>query len=417
MTKKLAWPVSRRFTLGAALAAAVIGAGAISLTWATAQDQVRSNAPANEQPLNPPRTNAAQQPIPGIHNPFDDEPTPRTVPSPSITSPAPLQGPDGAMPQGGVPQTAPRGAERENQMRERNPSGAQSGRMPGMNPFDAGPGKPDHVETPDMAAPGNDNAQPSATYSEAEEAVNAGRELLKTGKYEEAMQRFAEAQKLDPKEPTPYFYQGIVYRQLGRFDDAIDSFSIAASLTTDDLENLAETYLRRGIVWFYKGEYGIAWDDFDEAATNCADNDPRPDLWKGLAKAKQNRWLEAVNSFADSLARNDHFAPAYLNRGLAYMMLNEPKKAVDDFEQAIRQEPHNAASYVKRGVAQARLGKHREAADSYSHAIQLDPKNAEAYFNRSIAHRQLGDSQQADKDRTKAHELDANIEQRAKSAG
>jgi tetratricopeptide (TPR) repeat protein len=171
-----------------------------------------------------------------------------------------------------------------------------------------------------------------------------GIDVLKEGKYDQALQNFQEAEKADPKDPNAYFYEGIVYRQLGKYDAAIDAFSIAASLTTDDLEALAETYLRRGIVWFYKGEYGIAWDDFDEAAFNCADNDPRPDLWKGLARAKQNRWLQAVNSFAESLAHNDHFAPAYVNRGLAYLALNEPKKALEDFEQAIRQEPRNAAN-------------------------------------------------------------------------
>ena len=307
-----------------------------------------------------------------------------------------------------------RGAERESTTRERP---APSGRMPGTNPFDMGPAKPDHGDMPGANPSDNSDTQSSGTYGAAEQNVKTGIDLLKAGKYDEALQNFEEAQKVDPKEPTSYFYEGIVYRQLGRYDEAIDSFSIAASLTTDDLEALAETYLRRGIVWFYKGEYGIAWDDFDEAAITCDHADPRPDLWKGLAKAKQNRWLEAVDSFADSLAHNEHYAPAYLNRGLAYLQLDQPKKAIEDFEQAIREEPHNASSFVKRGVAQARLGKHREAADSYSHAIQLDPKNAEAYFNRSVAHRQLGDSQQADKDRTKAHELDANIEQRAKSAG
>ena len=290
-----------------------------------------------------------------------------------------MQGPDGAAPQSGRPQGGREENAPDRNTRQRpEPSGAP-GRMPGTNPFDTGPARSGENAANDRSS--TQDSGESGTYSQAEQNVKMGIDMLKEGKYDQALQNFQEAEKADPKDPNAYFYEGIVYRQLGKYDEAIDAFSIAASLTTDDLEALAETYLRRGIVWFYKGEYGIAWDDFDEAAFNCADNDPRPDLWKGLARAKQNRWLQAVNSFAESLAHNDHFAPAYVNRGLAYLALNEPKKALEDFEQAIRQEPRNAASYAKRAMALERLGRSSEAADSYRQAARLDPSKAQAHPN------------------------------------
>jgi tetratricopeptide (TPR) repeat protein len=415
MMKKFAGRESRRLTIGLGLATAVVGIAGISLGWAAAQEQSISNAPANEQPITRPRAETPTQPIPGMRNPFDDDASRRAPPqSPSITSPAPLQGPDGAAPRGGRAQAPPEGNARESTIRERPaPSGAQQGRMPGLNPFETGPEKTDQNGSTERST--TDSGESSGTYSAAEQNVRTGIDLLKAGKYEEALKSFEEGQKADPKEPTSYFYEGIVYRQLSRYDDAIDAFTIAASLTTDDLEALAETYLRRGIVWFYKGEYGIAWGDFDEAAFNCADTDPRPELWKGLAKAKQGRWLEAVNSFAASLAHNDHYAPAYVNRGLAYLALNEPKKALDDFEQAIRQEPHNAASYAKRAMALQRLGKNSEAADSYRQAARLDPSNAHAYRNMPTV--KAGNNPQAGQDQTKTNKLDTNIDKRSKTAG
>ncbi|HEY2882706.1 MAG TPA: tetratricopeptide repeat protein [Pirellulales bacterium] len=413
MTQKLGRNRSWAFAVGGGLAAVCISVAGISFGLAAPQDQPASNAPANEQPTNPtaPKADVTPQPIQGVRNPFDEDLSPKSpTPSPGITSPAPLQGPDGAVP---VPRGAPQGAAPQRAA----PAEGPSGRMPAPNPFDSNTApKSNNTDQTETPSEGNESRS-SATYSPAEQNVNTGKELLKSGNYKEALQSFEEAQKIDPKEPTSYFYQGIVYRQLGRLDDAIDAFSTAADLTTDDLEALAETYLRRGIVWFYKGEYGIAWDDFDEAAINCADNDPRPDLWKGLAMARQNKWLDAVNSYADALHRNDHFGPAYTNRGLAYLMLNEPKKAVENFDQAVRQDPHNAANFVSRGVALARLGKHRDAADSYSQAIRLQPDYADAYFNRSVANRQLGDSQQAEKDRVKAKQLNPNVEKHSNRAG
>ncbi len=235
-----------------------------------------------------------------------------------------MQGPDGSAPQSGRPQGGREENAPDRNTRQRpEPSGAP-GRMPGTNPFDTGPARSGENAANDRSS--TQDSGESGTYSQAEQNVKMGIDMLKEGKYDQALQNFQEAEKADPKEPNAYFYEGIVYRQLGKYDEAIDAFTIAASLTTDDLEALAETYLRRGIVWFYKGEYGIAWDDFDEAAFNCADNDPRPDLWKGLARAKQNRWLQAVNSFAESLAHNDHFAPAYVNRGWRIWHSTSPKK-------------------------------------------------------------------------------------------
>lgn len=260
--------------------------------------------------------------------------------------------------------------------------------------------------TPDQAAP---------SYTPAQQEIKSGFELLQQGKTDEAIQHFNEALKISPQEPLAYVALGLADRQLNRFDDAIEAFSSAINLLPDN-DDRAETYLRRGIVWFYKGEYGIAWDDFDEAAGLLVE-DPLPHLWKGLARARQDRWLEAVNSYATALELNPRFELAYINRGLAYLALDEPNKAVRDFNQAVRQEPKNAGTYFKRGVALGRLGRYREAVDSYTQALRLNPSYAEAYFNRSLANRRLGDAAQADKDRAAAVKINPQIEKQLTSAG
>src|SRR5262249_9571626 len=141
-----------------------------------------------------------------------------------------------------------------------------------------------------------------STNTPLEEALKAGFEALGKNDFNGALVHFIDAMRIEPKEPMSYVGQGIVYREQNKLDDAVRAYSTALnSLPDGDLK--AETYLRRGIVWFHKGEYGIAWEDFDEAA-GLLEEQPIPALWKGLARARQERWLEAVTDYAKAIDLN-----------------------------------------------------------------------------------------------------------------
>jgi tetratricopeptide (TPR) repeat protein len=217
----------------------------------------------------------------------------------------------------------------------------------------------------------------------AEDKMVLGQELMNQGKTDLALQHFEEATKLaedrSQERADAFYLLGNALRSLDRFDEAIDAYGNAIANNSNDVE----AYLRRGVAWFHKGEYDIAWNDFDEAASIVRTRDePYPEFWKGLSKAKQGDWLEAVNSYTESLLRDKNFALAYTNRGLAYLQLNEPDKAVLDFNQAIRNDHHNPVHYFRRGVAQTRLGKIPDAIESYNAALRIDPNYSEAAKNR-----------------------------------
>jgi tetratricopeptide (TPR) repeat protein len=237
-----------------------------------------------------------------------------------------------------------------------------------------------------------DQMQPQGPIqTPVEEQIKLGQELMNQGKIELALQHFEEATKLAEdrsQEKADAFYQlGNAFRFLGRFDEAIDSYGNAIANNSNDVE----AYLRRGIVWFYKGEYDIAWNDFDDAASIVRMRDePYPEFWKGLAKAKQGAWLDAVNSYTESLLRDRKFALAYTNRGLAYLQLDEPEKAVLDFNQAIRNDHHNPVHYYRRGIAQTRMGRIPDAIESYNHALRINPNYGDAAKNRQLLEGRAG---------------------------
>jgi tetratricopeptide (TPR) repeat protein len=220
---------------------------------------------------------------------------------------------------------------------------------------------------PDRGAPEASPAEPLLVEAEA---------LDRAGKFAEARAKLEEAIKKDPKLPIAYLALGVVARRLGDFEGSVDALSRGLQLDPQD----SEMYLRRGIAWFHLGLYGIALEDFEEAA-GIAYDDPRPELWRGLTLIELERPLEAINAYASSIRRDRTYMLAYLNRGLAYLAADQPRKAEFDFDQAIRSDPGDVRAWFNRGVALARQGRYTEAAHSYEEAIRRDPRHESARRN------------------------------------
>ena len=221
--------------------------------------------------------------------------------------------------------------------------------------------------------------------SPAEKLLSEAEQLDKQGNLEGARDKLRLAIKLDPKLMIAHLALGVVCRRLGDFSGSVDACSQGLLI---DPEN-PELYLRRGIAWFHQGLYGIALEDFEDAA-GIAYEDPRPELWRGLALIELERPLEAINAYASAIRRDRTFMIGYLNRGLAYLSTGEPRKAEFDFDLAIRHNPHDVRAWFNRGVAQAEQGKYADAVGSYTAALKINPDHEPSRRNRDAAERMVG---------------------------
>ena len=221
--------------------------------------------------------------------------------------------------------------------------------------------------------------------TEGEKKLIEAERLERQGKFAEARDMLLEVVKLEPNLMIAHLAMGVVQRRLGDFRGSVESCS--KGIAIDPLE--PELFLRRGIAWFHLGLYGIALEDFEEAAGMSYD-DPRPELWRGLTLIELERPLEAINAYASAIQRDRSYMLAYLNRGLAYLAANEPGKAEFDFNQAIRQKPKDARAWANRGVAQARQGRYREAIESYETALGISPGDKAVRKNLEAARRMAG---------------------------
>jgi tetratricopeptide (TPR) repeat protein len=187
---------------------------------------------------------------------------------------------------GGVPQDDPFAD-------ELNPFGPGPGRpaAPAQPPREAAPPRPaPQIPVPfpeatipgEAAAPGGrDSAgrgrRPTAVpergsleASPAESLLVEAEALDRAGKFAEARVKLEEAIKKDPKLPIAYLALGVVARRLGDFEGSVDALSKGLQLDPQD----PEMYLRRGIAWFHLGLYGIALEDFEEAASPTTTRGP-----------------------------------------------------------------------------------------------------------------------------------------------
>jgi tetratricopeptide (TPR) repeat protein len=174
--------------------------------------------------------------------------------------------------------------------------------------------------------------------------------------FERALEWTARALEVDPHSAATHLMRGHALMQLGRSEEAIESYDCVIALKPDS----ADAYLHRG---------------------------------NALTQAGKN--LAAVSSYDGALALRPNSAEIHNNRGNALRSLREFEAAIKSYERAIAAMPGLAEPYFNRGLALHELKHHEAALASYDQAIAMNPGFAEAYFSRGNTQRdikQLGEA-------------------------
>jgi len=188
-------------------------------------------------------------------------------------------------------------------------------------------------------------------YDPTDDEIQAGlaRAYWMKQAYELAEQHFQKALKLNNNNPKYYNNLGALYLTMGRYDDAIATFQLAADNILFDRQDLAWTGI--GLANIQKQDYVAAQAAYEKAMRINPRNHIAP-FRLGELYYNQNRPVEALDMFTRTVTLAPGFADGHYWQGLVYMKMKETDKAKAAFQEVVRLAPQSdsarlAHNYLK----------------------------------------------------------------------
>jgi tetratricopeptide (TPR) repeat protein len=128
-------------------------------------------------------------------------------------------------------------------------------------------------------------------------------------------------------------------------------------------------------------------------------------LVEGLGKAGRGDYEGAIADYAEAIAVNPEFAPAYCARAECREVAGNFADAVADLDRAIALDPVYAEAYDDRGLGKDFQGDLAGAIADYDQAVALNPKSADTFNHRGETEWDEGKRAEARSDFDRAIEL------------
>jgi serine/threonine-protein kinase len=256
--------------------------------------------------------------------------------------------------------------------------------------------------------------------------ISQGQIYRATGHYEQAVEAFQTALRIDPVNAPAFRGLGAAWEQLGRRQDAEATYRQAVRLSPDDwfavndlaafffhtgqLENAAGQFRRAteiapdnykawnnlGGVYYDLGRYGEARQAFQKSIAIHPSGSAYSNLGSVLQAAGQYLQATAMFEKALQLKNSDYrvaanladcyrLTPEYRNRAP-----QQYQKAIDMAEAMLLTNPRDAVTRSRVGVYRARLGQTEEALGDIAAAQRLAPANPDVQYSAALANALAG---------------------------
>jgi len=229
---------------------------------------------------------------------------------------------------------------------------------------------------------GDDVADEFSVVNESDpvEWNNKGVALYNEGKYDEAIQAYDEAIRLDPEMAMAWYNKGNALYVLGKYDEAIQAYDEAIRLDSE----FASAWNNKGVALISQGKYDEAIQACNEAIR--LDNE-FASAWnnKGFALISQGKYDEAIQACDEAIRLDNESAFAWNNKGNALYGLGKYDEAIQACDEAIRLDNESAFAWNNKGNDLYGLGKYDEALKCFETAIKLDPELVQAWNGKGGA--------------------------------
>jgi tetratricopeptide (TPR) repeat protein len=219
-----------------------------------------------------------------------------------------------------------------------------------------------------------------------EALLEQGIELFTKGRYDEAIAKFLEVIRRDPKSWTAYLYMARSYIAKRSWGDAVASGRKALELAPsagDVIPALAEALLGAGIDALGRRQFSEAIGHFTEYV-KLRPSDARAYLQLGRAYLGSGAYADALRAIVQGLAQApDASTRAELLRGLLdggrqALTAGNAKAAIGLLQEYVRHEGRDVSAFLALGKAYWQDGNLGNALSAFQRVLELNPNNAEA---------------------------------------
>ncbi|MBN2201112.1 tetratricopeptide repeat protein [bacterium] len=212
-----------------------------------------------------------------------------------------------------------------------------------------------------------------------------GKNKMGEKKYNEALEMFDRAIRLDSTGSEAHVFKGHVYTIMGDYVRALSAYEKAVSVKPADVVALTN----RGSALYHLKEYGRAIASYDEALRLDPKN-AYARYARGSARAKTDDLAGALKDFDAAESLGQRSKALFLERGMCRAVAGNLEAALADFNRAVVLDPDDSDARVKAGNALFRLKRYPEAEAAYTAALKFEPGNRDAVVFRAACRSNLG---------------------------
>jgi len=202
-------------------------------------------------------------------------------------------------------------------------------------------------------------AQDDARSPEAGQAYNDGLNLVRKGKYEQAIPKFNDAVKADDNFPNAHYMLGYCYKKKNNFSAAEKEYRQAIKLNS----KFEKAYEALGNLHAQSANTSEAINTFNALLVINANN-AKANFGLGKIYYDQKKYTDAADKLEKAVATQSKYVAAHNILGMTYKNMRKFSNSVTAFESAIKYEKKNS----KKGTYYYQLGQVQIEAKQYKAA-------------------------------------------------
>lgn len=241
-------------------------------------------------------------------------------------------------------------------------------------------------------------------FASGEVYCNLGAVFTQTQQFQEAVNAYQEALKIQPNFMATYHNFGNLLKNLKKYNEALQVFIMGVKQNPNDYNlhnNIGMVYESLGnntqAIEAYKNAVRVN-PKFAKAVNNIA-----------VVLYKQKKYPQSSEMFKLALKMDPTYVEVFSNLGASLNRQERYKDAIVALETAIQKLPNNGGAYTNLGNVYSKLHEYKKAQELHEKSISLDKNGSNAYANLGSTLKNQGLVTKAIENYRKAIALDANF--------